>query len=90
MFRRELNYQELGFKSLIHLCVCLSSIFHYARPSTEDYRLYDRSRPLPDCAEKTYTMASYGSNSNKFTHEMDPNSALPNIEVSYCAYKRRI
>ncbi|XP_018575854.1 uncharacterized protein LOC108914515, partial [Anoplophora glabripennis] len=79
MFRQDLNYQEFGFKSLIHLCVCLSSIFHYVRPSTEDYKLYDRSRPLPDCAEKTYTMASYSSNS-KSNSEIDCGGALPSVD----------
>ncbi|KAJ8920361.1 hypothetical protein NQ315_005225 [Exocentrus adspersus] len=77
MFGRELDYQELGFKTLIDLCVTLSSIFHYVRPSTDDYKLYDRSTPLPECAEKVYTFASYNHNQNQ--KEVDPNSALPNL-----------
>ncbi|KAJ8955011.1 hypothetical protein NQ318_000443 [Aromia moschata] len=79
MFRQELNYQELGFNSLIDLCVCLASVFHYVRPTTEDFKLYDKSRPLPECAEKKFTVASYGTNKNVF-YGKDPGGALPEIE----------
>ncbi|KAJ8937469.1 hypothetical protein NQ314_011858 [Rhamnusium bicolor] len=77
-YRQELNYQELGFRSLIDLCVCLSSVFHYVRPSTEDFKLYDRSRPLPDCVETKYTVASY--NVNIYKNSDIDFGALPNID----------
>ncbi|KAG5877268.1 hypothetical protein JTB14_009764 [Gonioctena quinquepunctata] len=78
IFGRELKYLELGFRSLIDLCTCLKSIFHYVRPSTEDFKLYDRSKPLPKSAEKTYTIASYGD--GKANSEKYSGAALPNID----------
>lgn len=80
MYNRDLHYQEFGYRSLIELCTSLTSVFHYARPSKADFRLYDRSKPLPQSAEKTFTLASYG------TDHCD-NNALPSIDVSIKFYK---
>ncbi|KAJ8983202.1 hypothetical protein NQ317_016423, partial [Molorchus minor] len=79
MFRQELNFCDLGYNNLIDLCVCLSSIFHYVRPSMDDFKLYDKSKPLPDCAEKRFTMASY---TQRDVSGPEPATALPNIEWS--------
>lgn len=76
MFNRDLNYQDYGFRSLIELCTSLTSLFHYARPSREDFRLYDRSKPLPEHAEKKFTVASYSAD-----EDSDCNNALPSIDV---------
>lgn len=77
MFRQDLRFQELGFRNLIDLCSSLSSIFHYCRPSTEDFKLYDRSRPLPECAEKVFTVASYS-----IKEPETENNAVPKVDVS--------
>lgn len=77
MFDTELHYQEYGFRSLIELCTSLTSVFHYARPSTEDFRLYDGSKPLPQNAAKKFTIASYSTE-----EDSDNNIALPSIDVS--------
>ncbi|XP_074026410.1 uncharacterized protein isoform X2 [Leptinotarsa decemlineata] len=77
MFRRELKYEEFGFRSLIHLCTSLNSIFHYVRPSTDDFKLYDRRKPLPDSAEKVFTIASY---SNDAKSDKEGGAALPSID----------
>lgn len=65
MFKRELLFTEYGYGSLIDMCIALKHIFHYVRPGTDDFKLYDRSKPLPVTAEKTYTIASYDSQLNK-------------------------
>ncbi|XP_056641482.1 tudor domain-containing protein 5 [Diorhabda sublineata] len=75
MFRRELKYHDSGFRSLIELCTCLKSIFHYVRPSADDFKLYDKNKPLPDTAETVFTIASY---SNKSSLNNAP--ALPSID----------
>lgn len=79
MFNTDLNYEEFGFRSLIELCSSLNSIFHYVRPSQDDFRLYDRSKPLPENAEMKFTIASYSA-------DEDSDNALPPIDVSihYC------
>ncbi|XP_050508484.1 uncharacterized protein LOC126885747 [Diabrotica virgifera virgifera] len=58
-FNTELKFFELGFRNLIELCMDLKSVFHWARPGQGDFRLYDKSKPLPDNAEKNFTVASY-------------------------------
>lgn len=77
MFDTELNFQEYGFRSLIELCTSLTSVFHFARPSTEDFRLYDGNKPLPENAAKKFTIASYSAE-----EDSDNNNALPAIDVS--------
>ncbi|CAG9835960.1 unnamed protein product [Diabrotica balteata] len=59
MFKTELKFFELGFRNLIELCVYLKSVFHWVRPGQGDFKLYDRSKPLPNNAEKNFTVASY-------------------------------
>lgn len=77
MFNKDLQYHEYGFRSLIELCTSLRGIFHYARPCTDDFRLYDRNKPLPRSAEKKFTVASYSAGET-----FDNNTALPSIDVS--------
>lgn len=79
MFKRELKYQDLGFRNLIDLCMYLKSTFHYVRPSNEDFKLFDRSKPIPASAEKYFTAASFSSKSNLLQETVD---ALPSLNVS--------
>lgn len=65
MFKRELFFVEYGYGSLIDMCIALKHIFHYVRPGNDDFKLYDRSKPLPSTAEKSFTIASYDSQLNK-------------------------
>ncbi|CAH1106187.1 unnamed protein product [Psylliodes chrysocephalus] len=79
MFKRELKYQDLGFRNLIDLCMYLKSTFHYVRPSNEDFKLFDRSKPIPASAEKYFTAASFSSKSNLLQETVD---ALPSLNWS--------
>lgn len=50
---------DYGYTGLIDMCMTLTHIFHYVRPGRDDFKLYDKSKPLPPSAEKVYTIASY-------------------------------
>lgn len=65
MFKRELLFTEYGYGSLIDMCIVLKHIFHYVRPGNDDFMLYDRSKPLPVTATKSYTISSYDPGLNR-------------------------
>lgn len=65
MFKRELLFTEYGYGSLIDMCIALKHIFHYVRPGNDDFMLYDRSKPLPVTATKSYTISSYDPGLNQ-------------------------
>nr|CAI5868623.1 unnamed protein product [Callosobruchus analis] len=77
MFHTDINYEGLGFVSLSQLCISLPSIFHYSRPAHGDFKLYDKSKPLPASAETKFTVASYTVGKRLSTEENI--SAVPNI-----------
>ncbi|VEN62304.1 unnamed protein product [Callosobruchus maculatus] len=78
MFHCDINYEELGYVSLSQLCISLPSIFHYSRPAHGDFKLYDKSKPLPASADKTFTVASYTIGKRRSLEENV--SAVPNID----------
>ncbi|KAK4881755.1 hypothetical protein RN001_005074 [Aquatica leii] len=47
MFKKDLDYAEYGYRSLISMCMDLQGIFHCIRPDTGDFKLYDKKRELP-------------------------------------------
>ncbi|CAH0553910.1 unnamed protein product [Brassicogethes aeneus] len=51
-YNRKLDYEIYGYRRLIDLCMDLSGIFHCHQPGMCDYRLYDKTKPLPLEARK--------------------------------------
>ncbi|XP_050294113.1 uncharacterized protein LOC126734499 [Anthonomus grandis grandis] len=87
MFRRELAWLEYGYTSLIEMCVACGHIFHYVRPELGgDFKLYDRTKPLPANAEKKFTMASYGAGTKASPTFLD--DPLPDLD--FWDFKGRI
>ncbi|CAG9856743.1 unnamed protein product [Phyllotreta striolata] len=78
MFRRKLVYQEYGFGKLMDLCTYLSSIFHCVQASSDDYKLYDKSKPLPADAKNNLT----ASNSTSKKIFKDDLNALPKVDFA--------
>ncbi|XP_066246309.1 tudor domain-containing protein 5 [Euwallacea similis] len=78
LFNHELRFMNYGYTSLIEMCLSLSHIFHYVRPGSDDFKLYDKSKPLPQNVEKIFTIASYNiENSKRGTKD-----ALPDLDWS--------
>ncbi|XP_066151692.1 tudor domain-containing protein 5 [Euwallacea fornicatus] len=78
LFNRELRFMNYGYTSLIEMCLSLSHIFHYVRPGSDDFKLYDKSKPLPQNVEKIFTIASYNIKNSKKAHK----EALPDLDWS--------
>jgi hypothetical protein len=55
MFKKDLCYKKYNYRSLIEMCTDLSNIFHYVQLSSDDYMLYDKSRPVAEFDKKQMT-----------------------------------
>lgn len=44
----ELDYAAYKFRTLNEMCLYLASIFHYIRPNKGDFKLYDKTAPIPE------------------------------------------
>ncbi|KAF5298299.1 hypothetical protein FQR65_LT09810 [Abscondita terminalis] len=53
MFKKELEYAEFGYRSLISMCLDLTDVFYCIRPDTGDFKLYDRRKDLPKDYDKS-------------------------------------
>lgn len=60
MFQRVLFYKDYGYVNLVDMCIALKHIFHYIRPGHDDFKLFDKSKPFPQSAEKHWTISSSG------------------------------
>ncbi|KAL1509361.1 hypothetical protein ABEB36_004115 [Hypothenemus hampei] len=76
-FRRELAFLEYGYTNLIHMCMDLKSIFVCIQPGQDDYKLFDRNKPLPPSIQKFCTKS--GTNAGKLKGQKD---ALPELTWS--------
>ncbi|XP_044258260.1 tudor domain-containing protein 5-like isoform X2 [Tribolium madens] len=47
MFKKKLNYEYYGYRSLIEMCADLPHVFQYIQPGTHDFLLFDINRSLP-------------------------------------------
>ncbi|XP_063916761.1 tudor domain-containing protein 5-like isoform X2 [Zophobas morio] len=47
MYKKNIHYEEYGYRSLIEMCLDLPKIFNYVQHSSHDYMLYDKKQPLP-------------------------------------------
>uniref|UniRef100_A0AAR5PK98 Tudor domain-containing protein 5 n=1 Tax=Dendroctonus ponderosae TaxID=77166 RepID=A0AAR5PK98_DENPD len=78
LFKRVLFYKDYGYVNLVDMCIALKHIFHYIRPGLDDFKLFDKSKPFPESAEKYWTISSSGQAAKKPSH-IEP---LPDLDWS--------
>ncbi|KAF5286906.1 hypothetical protein FQA39_LY00439 [Lamprigera yunnana] len=73
MFKKELDFQEYGYGSLITLCINLPEIFQLFRPYSGDFKLYNKMKPLPDnCIQERKVAAKLSEYQNDSWISDDP------------------